>query len=233
MFIRKRGSNLLASATSDTFHRVIQSSSNWKGDDLIVQKSYLAQIKAYNIRQASLLPGKAALLIIDMQSYFEALAQPIVDNVISLIEHSKENDGKIFFTRHGHHDPKKDGGMLARWWGDLILYGSSDWELIEGLPIHAGDTIIDKNRYSAFFATELDDLLRKEGIEDLVITGVLSNCCCETTARDAFMRDYRVFFAADATAAPTEELHLATLRNLAYGFAYIVNTKDLCIKLKK
>jgi isochorismate hydrolase len=46
------------------------------------------------------------------------------------------------------------------------------------------------------------------------------------------MRDYRVFFVADATAAPTEELHLATLKNLAYGFAYIVTTKDLCQNLK-
>jgi isochorismate hydrolase len=46
------------------------------------------------------------------------------------------------------------------------------------------------------------------------------------------MRDYRVFFVADATAAPTEELHVATLKNLAYGFAYIVNTRDLCQKLR-
>jgi len=192
-----------------------------------MSKDYLQHIEQYNIRQAWPVPEKAALLVIDMQLYFKDVVQPIVDNVISLIECFRANNRKIFFTRHGHRDPKTDGGMLARWWGDLILYGSAEWELIDELHVQAGDTIIDKNRYSAFFATELDGLLRKEGVEDLVITGVLTNCCCETTARDAFMRDYRVFFVADATAAPTEELHVASLKNLAYGFAHIVNTKDL------
>jgi isochorismate hydrolase len=198
-----------------------------------MQNRYLSQIKDYNIRQAWPVPGKAALLVIDMQIYFKPVAQPVVNNVISLIECFRKNDGRIFFTQHGHRDPKTDGGMLARWWGDLVLYGSDDWELIYGLHMQTGDTIIDKNRYSAFFGTELDDFLRKEGVEDLVIMGVLTNCCCETTARDAFMRDYRVFFVADATAAPTEELHLATLKNLAYGFAYIVITRDLCNRLNK
>lgn len=196
-------------------------------------KDYLHQIDKYNIRQAWPVPGKAALLIIDMQFYFMALAQPIVNNVISLIDCFRANDGKILFTRHGHRDPKKDGGMLAKWWGELILYGSSDWELIDELPVHAGDTIIDKNRYSAFFSTRLDERLRAQGVEDLVICGVMTNCCCETTARDAFIRDYRVFFVGDATATANNELHVASLKNLAYGFAYIVNTKDLCIELRK
>ena len=114
----------------------------------------------------------------------------------------------------------------------MILYGSEEWELIDEFPTQPDDTIIDKNRYSSFFGTELNNLLRKEGVEDLVIAGVLTNCCCETTARDAFMRDYRVFFVADATAAPTEELHLASLRNLAFAFAYILNTKDILENIK-
>jgi nicotinamidase-related amidase len=62
------------------------------------------------------------------------------------------------------------------------------------------DIIIDKNRYSAFWRTGLDEFLRSKNVEDVVIAGVLTNCCCETTARDAFMRDYRVFFVSDATA---------------------------------
>ncbi|UCE33048.1 MAG: isochorismatase family protein [Deltaproteobacteria bacterium] len=198
-----------------------------------MENRYLTQIKDYNFRQAWAVPGKAALLVIDMQFYFKPVAQPIVDNVISLIECFRKNDGRILFTRHGHRDPKTDGGMMARWWGDLISYGSEEWKLIDELHVQAGDNIIDKKKYSAFFDTELDDLLRNAGIEDLIITGVLTNCCCETTARDAFMRDYRVFFVADATAAPTEELHLASLKNLAYGFAYIVTTRDLCNKLNK
>jgi len=119
-----------------------------------VQNSYLTHIKDYNIRQAWPTPEKAALLVIDMQLYFKPIAQPIVDNVISLIECFGKNDGRILFTRHGHRDPKTDGGMLGKWWGDLILCGSAEWELID-------------------------------------------------------------------------ELHIASLKNLAYGFAHIVNTKDL------
>ena len=197
-----------------------------------MSKDYLQHIEQYNIRQAWPVPEKVALLVIDMQLYFKDVVQPIVDNVISLIECFRANNRQIFFTRHGHRDPKTDGGMLARWWGDLILCGSAEWELIHEVHVHAADTTIDKNRYSAFFGTSLDKHLRDSGVEDLVITGVLTNCCCETTARDAFMRDYRVFFVADGTVAPTEELHVASLKNLAYGFAHIVNTKDLCQRLR-
>ena len=198
-----------------------------------MSKDYLQHIEQYNIRQAWPTPEKAALLVIDMQLYFKPIAQPILNNVLSLIDFCRANGIRIFFTRHGHHDPKKDGGMLARWWGDLIQYGSTEWELLKELGPTPKDTIVDKNRYSAFYGTQLDAELRADEIEDLIICGVMTNCCCETTARDAFMRDYRVFFVADATAAPTEELHIASLKNLAYGFAHIVNTKDLCKKLRK
>ncbi len=100
--------------------------------------------------------------------------------------------------------------------------------MVRELKVTTKEAILDKNRYSAFFGTDLDKRLRVEGVEDLLICGVMTNCCCETTARDAFVRDYRVFFVADATATANEELHLSSLKNLAYGFAYIVNTKHIC-----
>jgi nicotinamidase-related amidase len=106
-------------------------------------------------------PEKAVLLISDMQLYFKAIAQHIVDDVISPIECFRANNRKIFFTRHGHRDPKMDGGMLARRRDDLILCGSPERELLHKLHVHATDAIIDNSRYSAFFATELDNLLRK------------------------------------------------------------------------
>ena len=193
-----------------------------------MEKDYLEHIKDYNIRQAWPIPEKTALLVIDMQQYFRGLVGPILDNVISLINVCRASGVKIFFTRHGHRDPKKDGGMLLRWWADLIHYGSGEWELVRELKVTTKEAILDKNRYSAFFGTDLDERLQVEGAEDLVICGVMTNCCCETTARDAFVRDYRVFFVADATATANEELHLASLKNLAYGFAYIVNTKHIC-----
>lgn len=196
-----------------------------------MEKDYLEQIKDYNIRQAWPITERTALLVIDMQQYFRGLVGPILDNVISLINVCRASGVKIFFTRHGHRDPKKDGGMLCKWWADLIYYGSGEWELVRELKVTTKEAILDKNRYSAFFGTDLDERLQVEGAEDLVICGVMTNCCCETTARDAFVRDYRVFFVADATATANEELHLASLKNLAYGFAYIVNTKHICQRL--
>jgi isochorismate hydrolase len=197
-----------------------------------METDYLEQIKDYNIRQAWPIPEKTALLVIDMQLYFRELAEPILSNVSSLIDGCRASGVEIFFTRHGHRDHIKNGGMLSRWWEDLIYYGSAEWELIKELKANPRETILDKNRYSAFFGTNLDGRLRVKKVEDLVICGVMTNCCCETTARDAFVRDYRVFFVADATATASEELHLASLKNLAFGFAYIVNTKEICQKFK-
>jgi isochorismate hydrolase len=191
---------------------------------------YREEIKDYTFRKAWPAVEKTALLVIDMQIFFANLAHPIIGNVVSLIDACRVNNIAIFFTRHGHRDPQKDGGMLGKWWHDLILYGSSEWELINELTVSPHDTIVDKNRYSAFFNTDLDKDLKAHGVEDLLICGVMTNCCCETTARDAFIRDYRVFFVADATATANEELHVASLKNLAYGFAYIIDTNALCQK---
>lgn len=189
---------------------------------------YLEEIKQFNVREALPSQSKTAVLVIDMQRYFEGVARPILKNILTLLDVCRTAGIKIAFTRHGHHDPKKDGGMLARWWGDLIGYGTKEWELIEELSPKPDEPIIDKIRYSAFHGTNLDEWLHKNGIEDLIITGVLTNCCCETTARDAFVRDYRVFFVADGTATVTDELHLASLKNLGFGFAHVVNAAVLC-----
>jgi len=192
---------------------------------------YLNEINQYNIRQAWPKPGRCALLVIDMQQYFLSMATPILENVLSIIETCRSKGVRIIFTRHGHKDVSEDGGMLAEWWGDLIEYGSKDWELIKSLEPPDTDGIIDKNRYSVFNGTGLDDSLRSKKIDELIITGVMTNCCCETTARDAFVRDYRVFFVSDATATVNDELHIASLKNLAFGFAHIISTEQLCYYL--
>ena len=94
------------------------------------------------------------------------------------------------------------------------------------------DTIIPKKRYSAFYETDLDSILRSKGIQDLIISGVMTNLCCETTARDAFMRDYRVFFLIDGTATGKDDHHLATLKNLGFGFATLLTCDELIQNLE-
>ena len=189
---------------------------------------YLQEIKTYNTRTAWPNPAKSALLVIDLQEYFLPMLSPIIGNVLSLIESCRAKGIKVIYTRHGHKDSDKDSGMLLKWWGDVIIYGTEKWNLIKSISPRENEPVIDKNRYSAFLGTSLDETLKYRKIEDLIITGVMTNCCCETTARDAFMRDYRVFFVSDATATVNEDLHLASLKNLAFGFAHIVDTKKLC-----
>jgi isochorismate hydrolase len=193
---------------------------------------YLDRIAGYNIRLQHPVPERAALLVIDMQHYFKVVAEPIMANVASLIQTCREIGIPVIHTRHGHQDPKQDGGMLARWWGDSIMVKTRDWEWIKGLVPHKTDTVIDKRRYNAFTDTVLAERLEALEVDELIIAGVMSNGCCETTAREAFVRDFRVFFVSDASATVNEELHLATLRNLAFGFAHIVSTDRLCRHLR-
>jgi len=186
-------------------------------------KDIFSQIAEYNIRQASPTPFKTILLVVDMQKYFGEIAEPIREKVTSLIRGCRENGIKVLFTRHGHKN-KIDGSMMSKWWGDLIEYGSEEWEIIDGIEVPPED-IIDKSRYSAFHRTDLDLRLQNAGVKDIIISGVLTNCCVETTARSAFDHDYGVFVVGDACATVAEELHIATLKTLAYGFAYVVDTK--------
>ena len=82
-------------------------------------------------------------------------------------------------------------------------------------------------RYSAFYKTDLEQYLMSIGIKNVIIGGVMTNLCCETTARDAFVRDFRVFFLVDGTATVSKTYHFTTLRNLAYGFAYLKRCEEV------
>lgn len=192
-----------------------------------MSSDYSKELSLYNIRRAQPRHDRCALMVIDMQEYFHTLALPILNNVRSVIKACRARGIPIFFTRHGHKDISRDGGMLKQWWGDLIAYGTRAWEFIEALSPLNTDVVIDKTRYSAFWGTDLDERFRFRKIEEIIITGVMTNCCCETTARDAFVRDYRVFFVSDATATVNQELHTASLKNLAFGFAHVVSTREL------
>jgi nicotinamidase-related amidase len=115
--------------------------------------------------------------------------------------------------------------MTAEWWPDIklgrsLIKGTKGVEIFPAIKPKKHERIIWKHRYSAFYNTNLETILRGTGVTDLVITGVLTNCCCESTARDAFFRDFRVFFLADATATSEPEFHLASLKNLRRPTAY-------------
>jgi nicotinamidase-related amidase len=187
----------------------------------------LKELKPYRERKAQIDPQHCTLLAIDLQNYFDRIAQPVLKNIVRVIQACRAKNIPVIFTQHGHTDPDSDGGILGQWWGQLIVGGTEDWKFLPEMKIEPKDTTIPKKRYSAFFGTDLDKILRSQGIQDLVILGVMTNLCCETTARDAFMRDYRVFFLIDGTATRKSDLHLATLKNLGFGFAYLITCDEL------
>ena len=192
----------------------------------------LNELKPYRERKALVDPKHAALLVIDMQTYFQQIVQPVLGNIKKVIQFCRQKNIPVIFTQHGHTDAASDGGVLGEWWGQVILHGTKDWKFIPEMKIEPEDRVLQKKRYSAFFQTDLEKLLQSKGIKDLIISGVMTNLCCETTARDAFMRDYRVFFLIDGTATGKEDHHLATLKNLGYGFAYLMTCDELIQNLK-
>ncbi|XP_023636568.1 nicotinamidase 2-like [Capsella rubella] len=185
--------------------------------------------RKYETRKRVPDPQNAALLVIDMQNHFSSMAKPILNEAITTIDLCRRASIPVFFSRQNHKS-QNDHGMLEEWWnGDLILDGTTDSEIIPEIHRHVigPDEIVEKNTYSAFQNTRLQEKLEKIGVKEVIVIGVMTNLCCETTARDAFIKGYRVFFSTDATATVNEELHEATLMNLAYGFAYLVDCDTL------
>ena len=192
----------------------------------------LKELKPYRQRRTRIDLKHSALLVIDLQNYFRQIVQPVLGDIQNVIQFCRQKNIPIIFTQHGHTDAASDGGVLGEWWGQVILHGTKDWKFIPEMKIESKDRVLQKKRYSAFFKTDLEKFLRSKGIKDLIISGVMTNLCCETTARDAFMRDYRVFFLIDGTATGKEDHHLATLKNLGYGFAYLITCDELIQNLK-
>jgi len=175
--------------------------------------------------------GKTGILLIDLQEYFRGMIQPMLPNLQRIITSARERKIPLIFTQHGH-ESNEDAGMLGAWWRDLIIKGTPEARLLHELKVRPEEIIIQKNTYSAFYNTDLEKKLGENNIKDLVIGGVMTNLCCETTTRDAFVRDYRVFFLADGTSTGEEDYHLATLKNLSFGFATLLTCKQFIQAMK-
>ena len=169
----------------------------------------------------------ACLLVIDMQEYFREIAKPILKNVQVLLKEARSRGVKIIYTQHGHNNPEVDGGMLGKWWNDHVLTHSPTWKILPEVQPRSTELIVHKKRYSAFITSsssiDLENHLREEGIDTIIICGVMTNLCCETNARDAFNRDFQVFFLSDGTATSASEFQEATLMNMKYGFATLLS----------
>lgn len=183
-------------------------------------------------RARKFLPEKAALLILDMQDYFLKSdshafipsAAAILPGLNSLKKSFLSHKYPVVFTQH--LNTPENAGSLKTWWRDLITESHPLRGIISSLDTAGGEVLI-KNQYDAFYQTELEVYLQEKKVEQILISGVMTHLCCETTARSAFIRGYDVFFLVDGTAAYHRSYHLATLRNLGHGFATLVTTEEI------
>jgi nicotinamidase-related amidase len=202
---------------------------------------WLSKIKSFNQHQMQLNKEKSALLVIDMQNFFLDSASPtftcgglaILPTLKQLIQAFREANRPVIYTCHVHHPDHIDAGIMEWWWEGMCIEGSEESKVHEEIAPFPKEKVVFKHRYSAFYNTDLETVLRSLGVEDLVISGIMTNLCCESTARGAYYRDYRVFFLADGTGSVNEEMHLASLLNLAFGFAFVTTTDEILQRMHK
>lgn len=190
-----------------------------------------------------LTPSKTALVNVDMQNAFvegTPLAAP--DGVallkpVNRLARACRDAGMMVI--HTLHVVRKDGSNHGTM-GELIEpvragyinEGTETAKLHPGVEVGPKDIMLYKPRYGSFSGTDLDMLLRGNGIDSIIITGICTNICCETTAREAGMRDYHVFFTSDGTETfpagdlTVEEIKKATLTTLGVAFAKIVSVDE-------
>jgi len=188
---------------------------------------------------------KPALIVIDMQNGFcdeagfmntiglghEASAAAIAP-ISRLLGAARKAGIPVFFTRYSLNPDYSDAGLLLEVFPQIegtggMVRGSWDAEVVDALEPLPGEVVLDKTRYSAFYDTDLEPRLRELGVDTLIVCGVTTNICVESTVRDAFFRDIRVIVPSDGTAAVTPELHEGALADFTYGFGQVVTVAEL------
>jgi ureidoacrylate peracid hydrolase len=192
-------------------------------------------------------PTRTAHIVVDLQNGFMAdgapvevpAAREIVPNVNRIAAALRDAGGVNVFLRYTC-DPAEPHPWTTRYTEylsperrdahrDAFRRDAEHWQLWPVLDVRPGDAIVDKTRFSAFVpgTCPLDALLRERGIDTLIVTGTLTNVCCESTARDAMQRNYKVIFVADGNGALTDAEHNATLGNMITLFADVMTTDHL------
>jgi ureidoacrylate peracid hydrolase len=194
--------------------------------------------------------GRTALLIIDMQNYFVAegfpgevpLSREIVPTINRLASAVRASGATVVWIQ------TTASGALEHWsnYHEHMLTAERKTSRLEsldesgeGFPLYpkldvlSADLLVKKIKYSAFIAgsSDIDTKLRRRGIDTLLIAGTATNVCCESSARDAMMLDYRVTMLADATATWTDEEHAATLNNFLLFFGDVMATDEVIGRL--
>jgi ureidoacrylate peracid hydrolase len=191
-------------------------------------------------------PAKTALIVIDMQNVWVKEGMPaytpyceaIVPNINLLARTMRDAGGSVWWVRaiYGDDAPRTWSAymefMSPEFLGDMLkalTEGEEGAMLWHALDVQPGDKHVIKRRFSALIqgSSDLLERLQAAGIDTVIITGTATNICCESTARDAFMLNYRTLVVADANATVSDEVHNASLNALFMRFADVFTTAEV------
>ncbi len=191
--------------------------------------------------------SRTAHVIVDMQNGFVEpgapvevpVAREIVDNINAISRAVRQGGGTNVFLQmtvdeasmqswsnwfRYFHTAESTAGFES-----AFGHGRHHWRLWSKMDVGEGDLFVDKTRFGAFVpgASRLHETLQARGIDTLIVTGTLTNCCCESTARDAMQMNYKLVFVSDGNAALSDAAHNATLDNMCMIFADVRPTAEV------
>src|SRR6202163_1692706 len=198
-------------------------------------------------------PAKTALVVVDMQNAFMLpgvahalcpMAEKIVPNINRLAQAVRATGGTVVWIKTTFKDdalqnwssyfemvtPQQGAKRIA-----ALTADSKGHELWATLDVRPDDVIVEKNRFSAFIqdSSNLAEILRARGLDTILVTGTVTNVCCESTARDAMMLNFKTIMVSDGNAAVTDEEHNATLASFYAIFGDIMSTDMLITCLER
>ena len=202
-------------------------------------------------------PKKTAMIVVDMQNDFVAsgaametpAARAVVPKLADALKICRDAGIKVIYTAHVHRRDGCDMGLFDDMHPPIanreaLVDGTPGVDIYSDVAPAPGEHVIKKHRYSGFFGTDLDIILREWGVDTVIISGTTTEICCHATARDAMFRNYRVVFLSDATATydypdrgfgpmPAAEVHDATLVILAASTAHVMSVEDMRARLSR
>jgi len=183
-------------------------------------------------------PDSTAAVVVDMQNGFchpdGSLYAPPSEEAIApvndVIETAREAGARVVFTRDVHPEEQFEDAHyydeFARW-GEHVVEGSWDAELVDELAVEPGDHVVEKHTYDAFYNTELDGWLDARGIDDLLVCGTLANVCVLHTAGSAGLRDFRPILVTDAVGYIEEDHREYAVEHADWLFGETVERDDV------
>ncbi len=189
-------------------------------------------------------PRWAALLVVDVQNDFVSSkgsaaqrgedvnsAQAMVPRLVRLIEEARRVSLPVIYIKTTHGEWTDTPSWIYRKSQQSALNtcreGSWGAEFYDGISPLSQERVVIKHRYSAFINTDLNTVLKAKGIESVLVTGVATNVCVETTARDAYMFDYYVTMVEDCSVAYDPKMHETTLENIRRHFGLVASSAEI------